>query len=490
LIMNEYTTIFSGAESSFLSDVQVLLGKAETTSTAKALIPVWIDSLMYKSLGFNEFGLRLPNVVVLLLTFLGFYFFGKKLFGQKATVVTLLVMASSFLPVNFAKVATGDVWLFSVQLMSFIFLIFFLKQPINKWKWGVWIFTVLGALVHPLSMLVWSLGLWGYLQFWHPKKRNLRQLMLLPLLLIIYVPLYFFGYISLAMPYFYMGIGSGNFSYYFVIALLGILPWFGFLPAALWDMIKKLKKKEEMAMINLGWILLAIFSQSLVIVAAFSFIIAKNLLSYFQKNYPYKRLVKGFTLVNMIFTFCVLTVGLLSGFLNFQGTGYRSLFGVSALYWMSCMASVLGLFMMNNGLVTGGMAFSGLIATWLFWLQVNPLVESQRNLPQQVFQSLSSKGVGKTTIRSTELYHLASDSVFYQHNFQVYLNDLRVKTIAIDSSRILSIPSKGQNALAAIPDDFYEKLPSNHVFKQNETTEAIGGRGMLQREVKYQLVEF
>ena len=37
------------------------------------------------------------------------------------------------------------------------------------------------------------------------------------------------------------------------------------------------------------------------IVGAFSFLIAKNLISYFAKNYPYRRWVKGFTLVNMIY---------------------------------------------------------------------------------------------------------------------------------------------------------------------------------------------
>ena len=120
LIMNEYTTIMNDVESDFLLDVQTLLGKGELNPEAKALLPVWIDSLMYKSLKFNEFGLRLPNVIVLLLTFFGFYYFGKKIFGLKNTVVTLLVLGSSFLPVNLAKFATGDVWLFGVQLMSFV----------------------------------------------------------------------------------------------------------------------------------------------------------------------------------------------------------------------------------------------------------------------------------------------------------------------------------------------------------------------------------
>ena len=426
LIMNEYTTIVNDVESDFLLDVQTLLGKGELNPDVKALLPVWVNSIMYKSLKFNEFGLRLPNVIVLLMTFLGFYFFGKKIFGLKNTVVTLLVLGSSFLPVNLSKFVTGDVWLFGAQLMSFVFMILYLKQPIGKWKWGVWFFVVLGALIHPLSMFIWSIGLWGYLQIFHPKGKNLEGLVLLPLFVIVYLPLWYFGFISLEMPHFLMGIGSDHFKYFFVIALFAVLPWFGFLPASLWDMIQKLRKKEELAIINLGWILFAIFSQSMIIVAAFSFLIAKNLLAYFDKNYPYRRWVKGFTILNMVFVFCMIFIFmfLLEGSTQFQGNGYLSLFGLSTFYWIVNIGAILGLFMHKNSLVTGGMAVSGLMFTWLFWLQVNPLIESQRNFPKHVFQELKTQGVGRAGVnpKITELYHLDSDSVFYQKNMKVYLN--------------------------------------------------------------------
>jgi len=492
LIMNEYTTILNEVESDFLLDVQTLLGKGELNPDAKALLPVWVDSIMCKSLRFNEFGLRLPSVLILLMTFFGFYFFGKKIFGLKTTVVTLLVLGSSFLPVNLSKFAIGDVWLFGVQLMSFVLMILYLKQPIGKWKWGVWFFVVLGAMIHPLSMLIWSVGLWGYLQIFHPKGKNLRGLVLLPLLVIVYLPLWYFGLISLEMPHFLMGIGSEYFKYFFVIALLAVLPWFGFLPASLWDLIQKLRKKEELAIINLGWILFAIFSQSMIIVAAFSFLIAKNLIAYFDKNYPYRRLVKGFTLINMIFTFFGLFALLLGGFMNFQGAGYRSVFGISILYWFGSMAAVLGLFMHKNSLVTGGMAVSGLMFTWLFWLQVNPLMESQRNFPKQVFQELKTQGVGRVgaNLKITELYHLDSDSVFYQKNMKVYLQELNVKTVAVDSIKMVSMTSKDQNAFAALSTPFFEKLPSGHIFLENKKYTITGGKGFLKTEEEYQLVEF
>ena len=489
LIMNEYTTVVEVVESDFLLDVQGVLGQGSARIDSKPLLPVWFTSVIYKSLGMNLFGLRLPSVLLLICSFVGFYFLGKKIFGKQATVVTLLVMGSSFLPVNFAKLAVGDTWLFATQLMSFVLMILYLKQPVSKWKWGVWGFVVLGALVHPLSMLVWSAGLWTYLFFMHPKGKNLKGLFLLPLLVVIYLPLGYFGYVSLEMPHFFMGIGSGRFRYYFVFALLGVLPWFGFLPASLWDMIQKVRKKEELAIINLGWILFAILSQSMIIVAAFSFLIAKNSLAFFQKNYPYKRWVKGFTLLNMIFTFCILFMILLGGAFNFEG-GYRAVFGISSLYWIASITSVLGLFMNRNSLVIGGMALSGLMGVWLFWLQVNPLVETQRDFPQQVFQTMKRQGVGRGTPKSTELYHLSSDSIFYQKNFQVYLNELNVNMIAMDSVAMKIISSKDQNAFAIVPTNFHKNLPASHVFSQNKKEKVQGGMGFLKKTEEYQLVEF
>ena len=486
--MNEYTTIMEAVESDFLLGVQRLLGQGSEAIQHKALLTIWVTSMMYKSLGMSMFGLRLPNVLLLISSFLGFYFLGKKIFGKPATAATLLVMGTSFLPVNFAKFAVGDTWLFAVQLMSFVLMILYLKQPIAKWKWGVWFFVVVGALVHPLSMLVWSAGLWTYLFFMHPKGKNLKELFLLPLLLVVYLPLGYFGYVSWEMPYFFMGIGSGRFQYYFVFVLLGLLPWFGFLPASLWDMIQKVRKKEELAIINLGWVLFAILSQSMIIVAAFSFLIAKNSLAFFQKNYPYKRWVKGFTLLNMIFTFCVLFIVLLGAPFNFEG-GYRAVFGGSSLYWMASMASVLGLFMNRKSLVVGGMALSGLMCTWLFWLQVNPLVETQRDFPKQVFQTMRLQGVGKGTPKLTPLYHLSTDSIFYQKNFQVYLNELNVDMVAIDSAAMSTMTSKGQNTFAIIPRHFYNHLPSHHVFLQNKKEKIQGGTGFLKKTEEYFLIE-
>ena len=208
LIANGSIALINVVESDFLLKVQSLIFSNNDNAINTVLIPLWQSAGWYQWLGFSEFNMRLIGIIVFLLSCLGFYFFGKKILGVKPTLVTLLVLGSSFFPINLIKFASGDAWLLGSHLMSFLFLILFLKQPINKWKWSFWIFVILGTLVHPLSSLVWNLGLWGYLQVFHPKGKTLNQLWLLPLLAVLYIPLWYFGHINFSMPYFFMGFGS------------------------------------------------------------------------------------------------------------------------------------------------------------------------------------------------------------------------------------------------------------------------------------------
>ena len=487
LVMNDLTTLLNEVESDFLLKVQSII-YPELKSTSNAiLIPFWQGAGWYEMMGFSEFNVRSIGIVVLLLSFLGFYFFGKKIFGIKPTLVALLVTGSCFFPINLIKFASGDAWLLASHLMSFVFLLLYLKQPVNKWKCSYWIFVILGTLVHPMSSLVWNLGLWGYLQLIHPQGKRLSQLWLLPLMAVLYLPLWYFGNLEMELPYFFMGIGSRNESWFFPIILIGILPWIGFLPAALWDMFQKLKKKEEMAIINLGWLLFGIFSQSIVVLLGLAFIMGKQLLAYFQKNYPYTRVVKAGALLNMIFTFCVLIVLLMTSFIELKEIGYRSLINVSAIYWVMSFAGVLGLFMRSNPMVTGGMAMSGILSTLVFWIMVNPLLESQRNLPQQIYRNMSLDVEGSLIQKeeNVSIYTYQKDSLILSENLKVYLNEKRINHKVIGQSN----EKPGPKDFILISTKEWETLPDNLFFsKKNKGKTLEGGFEYLEEKKKYQLI--
>ena len=487
LVMNDVITLLNEVESDFLLKVQSIIYPSTTAESSSILIPFWQSAGWYQLLGFSEFNVRSIGVVVLLLSFLGFYFFGKKIFGAKPILVALLIAGSSFFPINLIKFASGDTWLLGSHLMSIIFLLLFLKQPINKWKWSYWGFVIIGTLVHPLSSLFWNLGLWGYLQLVHPNGNRLSKLWLLPLLGVLYLPLWFFGHIELDLPYFFMGIGSGKFDWFFPIILIGFLPWIGFLPAAIWDMIQKLRKKEEMAMINLGWIVFGILSQSMVVMIGLAFMMGKQLLAYFQKNYPYIRVVKAGTLLNMIFTFCALIVILMGGYVKLQIIGYRSLINVSAIYWVMSFIAVLGLFVRSNPMVTGGMAMSGILSTLVFWLMVNPLLENQRNLPLQIHRSMSLDVDGSLIQKSdnASFYTYKKDSIVLSKNLQVYLKEHDVKHKVIGRSNEKPSPKD----FVLITTKELDILPDNLFFsKKNKGKEIEGGFEYFEEKKKYQLI--
>ena len=487
LATNSSITLMNMVESDFLLKVQSLVFSNNGAASSSILLPLWQSAGWYQALGFSEFNVRLIGIIVFLMTCFGFYFFGKKILGLKPTLVTLLVLGSCFFPINLIKFASGDAWLLGSHLMSFLFLILFLKQPINKWKWSYWIFVIVGTLVHPLSSLVWNLGLWGYLQIFHPQGKKLNQLWLLPLLAVLYLPLWYFGHIEFSMPYYFMGIGSMYSKWFFPIVLLGVLPWFGFLPVAFWDMFQKLKKKEEMAIINLGWILFGIFSQSMVLFVGLAFIMGKQLLAYFGKNYPYPRWVKAAALVNMIFTFCALIVVMMGGFEQFKEIGFRSLINLSAIYWVTSFAGVLGLFMRSNPMVTGGMAMSGILSAMVFWVMVNPLLEQQRNLPQQIYRNMSIDVDGSLIQlegKSTLFTH-PKDSISLSKNFQVYLNEKNITHSILGKTN----EKPTRNDFVLMNSETLKSLPDNLFFSKNNKGKMIeGGFDFFEEKNKYQLI--
>ena len=67
-----------------------------------------------------------------------------------------------------------------------------------------------------------------------------------------------------------------------------------FFPAAIVDLIQKLRKKEEMAIISFAFLLFSMISFGLVLQFAIAFMIAKQLENYFKPNYPLADLVKSF----------------------------------------------------------------------------------------------------------------------------------------------------------------------------------------------------
>ncbi len=406
---NDYATVWNGTEAAMFL----------TAQNGSAATPVsFIGQLIYDLKGLSAFTMRLPSVLFLLFSGLVFYKYGKKIFGRDAVVLTMLVAASSFLLITLAKIGGGDLYLLFAQVGHLIFTILFVKQPKSKWRNTSYVFLALGMLIHPLSMGNWGLAFATILGIRHSKKENVKTLFLpigLALILIPMVGSFFLG--AWDFSEFSLSYGQWSVSSVFGLVLLGMLPWLGFLPAAIVDLFKKFQNGEELAIIIFAWLGAAIVSQSLSLVIVLSFMITKQIWVLFHSGYPYLRLVKGFALLNLIATFCLVFMTLLGGISWVGVEGYRPLLGLSAVYWMLSLFGVLGLFMKDRRVVIGGATFSGLMVMMIFWLAVYPLWDAYRKLPGQVVKTAAAKnssGIEKLTLYPAD---------WMSDNFRVYAQE-------------------------------------------------------------------
>ncbi|MFK8102409.1 MAG: ArnT family glycosyltransferase [Saprospiraceae bacterium] len=381
LVFNDANSIMEGAEATNLLKAQAL-NNAEEGKLMIPTLPDLIHAFVYQLKGLHHFALRLPTALLLIVFNLGFYFLGRIVFGKEAVKACLLVLGSSLLVVNLAKFAINDIWLFAFQGFAVLCLILYLKRPIWKWLVGFWIASLLGTCVSPASMLILVAGLWCYLYFLHPQGKRLAGVYIWVLVPLMYALAYVLGFSFGYTDGFLLRNGWSSIPSYFAYTGIAFLPWLGFLLAGLWDLFQKLKRREELAIINFGWLLLAILSQSLILHLVLAFLTGKQVMNYAKKNYPYENLIKTGALLSLVVGFCVMTILMLQGYVYFQAIGYRSAITVSGVYWVCSFIGVIGLYNKRRDMYIGGMAMSGFLLTLFFWLQLGQLIESSRNLPQ------------------------------------------------------------------------------------------------------------
>ncbi len=469
--MNDVTSVLEGPEADNIYFAQQFLKGAFSGFDSTFQMPKEMLIKNYEEVGFDLFLLRLPGVLLLILALLGFFWWGKKLFGKATILLTLLIVSSTFLIIPASKFVADDVWLLAFQLMSFTSLILLLKQPIWRWRILFWIFTILGILVNPISALVFSFGMYLFLVIAHPNGKKMLSVWDV-----------LFGLIILSAVYFLKGFevySSRSFFHYFnttprdyfLAHLIGVLPWFAFLPAGIIDIIQKLRKREELAIISIAFLFFSIMSYGLILQVAFAFLIAKQLENYFKPNYPYTNLVKSFVVLNLFFSFALVSALLLAGYDTFGVIGFRSRMGTGGVYWAFGFLAVIGLFGNNRKMIIGGMALSGSLSMLLFWTQISPLLENYRDLPEKLAIAIDSLSSGtKSQVYFHESFYIDGSLSKRQ---EIYLNNKN-----IDSRPLYEIDSlKRETRIFVLEEDAYSKLDS--IFVNNLEIIQVDGRNRI-----------
>jgi hypothetical protein len=408
LVMNEFTTVLESEEAFNILHVQHQL--ADTATQSVAPFPNTSQFLIYKVFDFSPFWLRMSNVIVFLLLLLGIRVWGGKIFGKHQVITFIVLILSSFLMISLSKFAVADIPLCAFHMMSMAFLVICLKQPRVLWQIVYGLFVMGSFLVQPTGAVIYGIGLLLYMLVFHENGKNLIQPLIIGVWIFFSGLFYFLGGFEWSMEGFIFSYSS-SWKEFFTWQIIGILPWLGFLPAALWDLIQKLRKKEEMAIILFGWLLFSIISHAAILQLCLLFLISKQVENYFKPNYPYKDLIKVFSIFNLVATFFILIALMLGGFAAMHDLGFRSTAAFSAIYWMFGFIAIIGLFSNSRRFIIGGIGLAGSFSLMLFWLQINPIVNR--------FRDISTRLLDKVEEAQTIA---VSQPLFEKNQFEVYRN--------------------------------------------------------------------
>lgn len=233
----------------------------------------WSIALSYLIFGINEFAVRVPSSLAVLLTAIIILRLGSKIFGNKESKWAFIVFSGSFLCISMGKMSLTDAWLMFFETLSLFSLFLFLKEKKNKWNLLFWVSVSIGILVKGPPIIILTGGVWlGLLVF----RKDKRQVLAVhpwffgPISLI---PFVLWAYLSFAKDggelltflynwYVVERIGgvvfgqTGPPGYHFIIAIIAFLPWIPFFIRGFWSVIRYPLKTESNLFLFL-WILFA-----------------------------------------------------------------------------------------------------------------------------------------------------------------------------------------------------------------------------------------
>lgn len=344
-----------------------------------------ITSGSLSTVGYSEWGIRMPSLLMLATSFFAFYKLGGKIFSNKFSLLTLLLAAASFPLLMIGKIGTTDIWLFSIQLLIFPLAVIQLKKRNNLYSIFIILLSILLVFIHPLSALVFNVILFGTLFLFHQNRKSILMEGAIAVLSSLLIPF------LLGLPWMNEGFlfsYTNNLSYYFLCVFAGLMAALGFVPAVLIHLYNRIRIKEEMAILSFAGILAGLCSISLLAHFILLLLIAKQIEAFSQENYPYKNTVKTFTILQVLFSFFIATLFMLNGFTWFQGTGFRKalIFGIPL--WGMGIVTLVTLYSDNKKYIMSSIVMGGIITNFLFWTQIMPLWEAERNIYKDIAESV------------------------------------------------------------------------------------------------------
>lgn len=221
----------------------------------------WNIALCYKAFGINEFSVRFPSALSIVLTFLLVYFWGRKLFGDKVSFISTIVLSTTLFVPILAKVSVTDATLLFLSTLCAFSILQVLQNKSFIYVIIFWISFALALLTKGPPIIIFCSVFVGILLIFHPSRKSLLKLHPWFFLPVAVAPLIIWGYLTTQIDngefinwmidwYILKRINgsvlgqSGLPGTHLLLITAFFIPYLMFLPKALWTGIRGIWKKD------------------------------------------------------------------------------------------------------------------------------------------------------------------------------------------------------------------------------------------------------
>jgi 4-amino-4-deoxy-L-arabinose transferase-like glycosyltransferase len=450
----------------------------------------WNIALSYKVFGVNEFAVRFPAALFVLLTCLLVFYAGKKIVGERLALLWVIVLSTSLLVPVLGKISVTDsTLLFFTTACAFSFY-FVLKQKAWKWVLVFWLSFALALLTKGPPVVLFALGLSGLLLMFHPNRRNLMMfhpwfflpLALLPLLAWGYATTHYDGgkFVTWMIDWYVLKrVGGSVFGQsgfpgmHLLMIILFFIPWLLFLPQAFKALFTQLFKDKKEGLFFSAWFVAGWFIFELSPSKLPAYVVAAHVpLAFFiaRVAVEQKLSAKFWLIIHYLIAFVLFAAIVAVPFIINVAAATKILFVSVGLVLL--IATVVSLFVMRTKWLLPALISVAVLLQLGLWQVLVPATDEYKNNTRQVADYATEHADKTSRILIANGQNKPPSLPFYLSNTFNNIQDeydfsLLLKTWYSDSACVLILNEK-QNALFAqtLPAVEVKKLETIQELKQ------------------------
>ena len=386
----------------------------------KTPLHFWNIAISYNLFGVNEFSVRFPSTIAVLLTYVLIFFWGGKLFGRNISFLGAFVLSTSLLVPAMAKVSVTDGSLLLFSTVCAFSIIHLFKEK-NIWVVVLfWVSFSLALLVKGPPVIIFTGGFGFILAVFHPERKRLVHFhpwFFFPLSVL---PLFLWGYLTtledggslvgfLIDWYILKRIQgsvlgqSGPPGLHLVYLAVSFLPYIIFFPKAIWKGLRGVVKEKDDGLLLGAWLvagwLIYEFSKSklpsycLTAHVPLALLIGKQIEAMRKSN-----IQQGKGLVALNFSvLLLLSIGLTSVSFYFEMDAYlRSTFILLTICIVVPM--VMALKKSNPEFTVYNILGVNLLFQFFLWVVLVPQIDQYKNSTHKVSKFIQEHAIEESTV--------------------------------------------------------------------------------------------